>query len=404
MSRIGLFTYSTQPRGSVVHALALAEALARRGEDVTLFALSKDNSRFFREVACRVQLLEAAQAPAEMDALIAQRIEELAAGLCALAPELDLLHAQDCLVASGLLEARRRLPALAACPLLRTVHHVERFESPYLAECQRRSVLAADVLLSVSQATADDVWRAFERPSAHVDNGVDLGRFAGGPARPAPDLLGALDLPRDARVVLSVGGVEPRKNSCRCLAAMAEVCGALPDVVWIIAGGQSTLDHRAYREVFAAQLAALPPHIQGRVMQTGMLTERALIELYQVSQVLLGAAEHEGFGLSVLEGLAAALPVVVPRRPPFTEYIPPHVGQFVDPTSPADIAAGVLSLLREPERAARLGRLGPDVARAFTWDRCAEQHAAIYARALARPPTSGDPALRPASRDGLAPE
>ena len=97
-----MFTYSTQPRGSVVHALCLSEALARAGEDVTLFALSKDQAPLFREAACRVQLIAAAEAPAGLDALIPQRIAELGQGLERLAPELDVLHAQDCLVASAL--------------------------------------------------------------------------------------------------------------------------------------------------------------------------------------------------------------------------------------------------------------------------------------------------------------
>lgn len=383
MSRVGMFTYSTQPRGSVVHAASLSEALAKRGHDVTLFALSKNGGRFFRDVACPLQLIPAAEAPQEMDALIAQRIGELAAGLQALAPELDVLHAQDCLVASALLEARRRQPALAACPLVRTVHHVEQFESPYLTECQRRSVLAADLLLSVSGATAEDVVRAFGRRSELVSNGVDIERFSGPPTRPRAEALRALGQASTARVVLSVGGVEPRKNSRRCLEAMARVFQEAPDALWVIAGGASVLDHRAYRDAFDADLAALPAGIQRRVLRTGTLHDRELTELYQIAQVLLGASKHEGFGLSVLEGMAAALPVVVPRQPPFTEYVPPHAASFVDPTSPSDIAAAVLELLGSPERCARLGRLGPDVARAFSWERSAERHAQLYARALA---------------------
>lgn len=383
MSRIGMFTYSTQPRGSVVHAACLSEALVKRGHDVTLFALSKNGGRFFRDVACPLQLIPAAEAPAEMDALIAQRIGELAAGLEALAPQLDVLHAQDCLVASALLEARRRLPALAVCPLVRTVHHVEQFESPYLTECQRQSVLAADLLLSVSQATADDVVRAFGRRSELVPNGVDLERFAGPPRRSRAEVLQALGLASNARVVLSVGGVEPRKNSRRCLEAMARVFRDVPDALWIIAGGAGVLDHRAYRDAFDADLAALPPAIQRRIVRTGMLHDRELTELYQIAHVLLAASKHEGFGLSVLEGMAVALPVVVPRQPPFTEYVPPQAASFVDPTSPSDIAAAVLELLADPELCTRLGRLGPEVAKTFSWERSAERHAQLYARALA---------------------
>jgi glycosyltransferase-like protein len=379
-----MFTYSTEPRGSVVHAACLSEALARRGHDVTLFALSKNHGDFWRDVACRVCLIPAAQAPPEMDALIAQRIAELVAGLAALDPELDVLHAQDCLVASALIEARRLQPALARCPLVRTVHHVEHFDSPYLADCQRRSVLEADLVLSVSRRTAEDVLATFERPSSRVDNGVDMARFEGACAAPRQPLLAELGLARDAFVALSVGGVEPRKNSRRCLAAIAAAGQRSAALHWIIAGGASVLDHRAYQAEFEADLAALPAELQRRIIRTGSLGERRLTELYLASDVLLGASEHEGFGLSVLEGMAAGLPVIVPRRPPFTEYIPEEAAVFVDPESPADIARGLRELELGPALRSHLGALGASVAREFSWERSAEQHTRVYERVLAR--------------------
>ncbi|MBV9946792.1 MAG: MSMEG_0565 family glycosyltransferase, partial [Myxococcales bacterium] len=45
---VGLFTYSTLPRGSVVHTAALAEALHAAGCDVTVYALDKERRGFFR--------------------------------------------------------------------------------------------------------------------------------------------------------------------------------------------------------------------------------------------------------------------------------------------------------------------------------------------------------------------
>ena len=184
MSRIGLFTYSTKPRGSVVHAASLAEALTRAGQQVTLFALQRGEQGFFRELACDVCLLPSAEAPADLDALIRQRIAELVSGLERENPALDVLHAQDCLAASALLEARTRPGlALAQSPLVRTVHHVERFESPYLLECQRRSIQHADYVSSVSEATRQAVRNELGRESQRVYNGVDTARFV--PAAPS---------------------------------------------------------------------------------------------------------------------------------------------------------------------------------------------------------------------------
>jgi hypothetical protein len=55
--RVRLVTYSTKPRGGVVHALSLAEALAARGHDLELWALSADGARFYREPEVPVRLV-----------------------------------------------------------------------------------------------------------------------------------------------------------------------------------------------------------------------------------------------------------------------------------------------------------------------------------------------------------
>src|SRR6185503_9708698 len=130
---------------------------------------------------------------------------EFLSGLTAADPELDLLHAQDCLAANALLRARAsgRL-ALSHSPLLRTVHHVERFESAYLRECQRRSILEADLLLSVSEATRQAVRAEFGRESLPVSNGVDCEQFIALPAAQRQAARAGLELAADDFVVLSV--------------------------------------------------------------------------------------------------------------------------------------------------------------------------------------------------------
>src|SRR5258708_34408688 len=126
MLSVGVYTYSTRPRGSVVHAMSLAEALVAAGHDATLYALCKPGASLYRPLACPVELIPAAAAPADPDALIRQRIEELVCGLRRLARRHDIFHAQDCLAANALLAARSG----ASAPVVRTVHHVERFDSP----------------------------------------------------------------------------------------------------------------------------------------------------------------------------------------------------------------------------------------------------------------------------------
>ena len=103
---IGIFTYSTLPRGSVVHAAALADALTDAGWSATLVALDKDGRGFFRPLRAKLALIPAAPAPATTAALVRLRAGEVAGYLRQSAPAFNLHHAQDCLSANGLLSAR----------------------------------------------------------------------------------------------------------------------------------------------------------------------------------------------------------------------------------------------------------------------------------------------------------
>ncbi len=381
MLSIGIFTYSTKPRGSVVHAACLAEALQRRGARVTLYALSKSGDDFYRSVACPVRLLRAEAAPTAVDALIRQRIAEFHAGILRLGVQHRIVHAEDCLAANALAAAKAELGG--AC-VVRTVHHVEHFESPYLMACQERSVASADLLLSVSQVTSREVRAAFGREADVISNGVDVARFQ----HPDTAALNALRArvgwqPGDT-LVASVGGVEQRKNSLQALEAVALAFAQYPALRWVIAGGASIWEHAEYRKAFACRLAELPAALRARITVLGTVPEAQLTALYQASDVLLCPSLQEGFGLCVLEALAAKSAVVVPYGAPFDEYLDDRCASFVDPNSASDIGAALLRLLQNPALRVRSAQAGHERVQRYSWDTVAERHLARYEAALRR--------------------
>ncbi|MEI9936511.1 MAG: MSMEG_0565 family glycosyltransferase [Pseudomonadota bacterium] len=381
MLSIGLFTYSTKPRGSVVHAACLAEALARKGAQVTLYALSKADDAFFRPLSCELRLIPAEPAPSDVDALIRQRIAEFRVGIRALGVEHDICHAEDCLAANALVAAKTDLGGAA---LVRTVHHVERFESPYLMDCQRRSVASVDLVLSVSQVTNREVRAAFGREAPVISNGVDLRRFA--VRSPFHERCSSERLGIEAGdvVILSVGGVEARKNSLAALRAVALAFAREPRLRWVIAGGASIWEHQAYRDEFARQLAALPAQLRARITILGTVSEAELTALYQLSDVLLCPSLQEGFGLCVLEALAAECAVIVPSGAPFDEYLDDRCATFVDPGSVTQIAAALLRLLGDDAERGRSTENGYERVQRYSWDLVAERHLARYESLLRR--------------------
>lgn len=373
---IGIFTYSTRPRGSVVHACHLAEALAERGHDVTLYALSKAGDALYRDLACPVVLLPAQLAPDEPDALIQQRIAEVVSGLRHERPRHDVYHAEDCLVASGLLEARAEL---GAGRIVRTLHHLEHFSSPYLQACQTRTILQADQVACVSRVSQRDVLRAHGRHCPIIGNGVDLARFAQRLPRVEEALRRRWSGEERDPIVLSVGGVEPRKNSLIALFGMLEVLRREPRARWVIAGGSSIWEHDAYRHQFRDELGRLPHDLRSRIIELGPVGEDELTALYRMSQVLLCASLQEGFGLCVLEALASGAAAVVSRAEPFTEYLDESCASFVEPASPTQIGEAIGELLLRPELRARRAAVGLERAGRHSWQRVALEHEHLYA-------------------------
>ncbi len=381
MLSVGIFSYSCKPRGSVVHAACLAEALWRTGVDVTLYALAKPGDQFYRPLSCAVRLIPAQAAPESADALIQQRISEFRIGIRGSSARHDIYHAEDCLAANALVAERAELGDAA---LVRTVHHVERFESSYLMACQEQSVILPDLVLSVSQVTSRDVLRTFGRSASSISNGVDVQRFAA----PDPHAIAALRQriqahPEDG-LILSVGGVEPRKNSLIGLDAIALAYARHPSLRWLIVGGASIWEHDDYRREFSRRLALLPRDLRARISLFGSVPEAELTTLYQASDILLCPSLQEGFGLCVLEALAARAAAIVPKGAPFDEYLGAGSASFVDPASAEDIACAVLQLLQNSELRERQVRAGHVRAQRYSWELVAERHLARYESVLSR--------------------
>ncbi len=373
---IGLYTYSTQPRGSVVHCAALADALCARGHAVTVYALAKPGAEtFFRSLDAQLVLIACEATPATKEALIEQRISEFSRCVRELMPAHDVHHAQDCLAANALLRSRPRRGSV-----VRTVHHVEQFESPALTQCQARSIYESDAVLTVSAMTHQDVQRGFGISSERVSNGVERARFERPSSASVAQLRRRLGLAQEGAVIVSFGGIEPRKNTLRLLDAFLALRAQRP-VRWVIVGGASILDHSAYRDAFERRLASCSEADRRAIVCTGVLSEHEITAAYALANVVAAPSLQEGFGLVALEALAASVPLVASRQPPFTEYLDDGCAFLVDPQDVQALQAALLAALAgSPERV----RSGLERARGFAWDNVARQHERIY-RAMSAP-------------------
>lgn len=377
-----MLTYSLRPRGGVVHALEVAQALACRGHEVELMSLGRPGERFFREpgVTARIVPYEPVEGPFDerIKAMIASYRDGLAEWLRD--GRFDLIHCQDCLSANAALELRK---LGTVSHVIRTVHHVDAFHSPSLIECQDRSIVAPDAVLCVSAPWVERMAREFGVRARLVRNGVDRLRYRPprDPAERARDRASAGF--NGNLVVLSVGGIEPRKGSLTLLDAFARMRALVPqlDPLLVIAGGATLFDYRDEIDRFHERVAKLG--LEQRVRTLGSLPDGELERLYRAADLFAFPSTSEGFGLAALEALACELPVAASDLDSLRTFLVHGRSALLAPVGDSQALARALArLARDRGEREKLRAGGREVAAAHTWDRAAVEHERAYVELL----------------------
>lgn len=261
------------------------------------------------------------------------------------------------------------LPALAPrCPVPQviTVHDLAFERMPecfdpgyrrYAHVAHRAAARHAAAVICVSESTAADVCGLWGVPAErvviarHGPGQLPPGAGARPPGRAGPGHF------------LYVGDSEPRKNLNGLLTAYAMYrAGAEAPLGLVIAG---SADARAPGVLVVADPGTFE-----------------LRELYAGSVALVHPSRLEGFGLTVLEAMALGVPVLCAPSPGLLELGAGAV-LYADPRAPAQFAASLTRLHREPALRAELTRLGTERARTFSWEASARAHAEAYSLALA---------------------
>lgn len=377
--RLGILTYSTKPRGGVVHSLELAEALQARGIDVHLFALGGPGESFFRPTPVPFTLFPAIVGAVTLDDKVFASVDSMARGLAATASTFDVLHAQDCISARAAVRIR---DTSNGPPVVRTVHHVDDFTTAALIDCQRKAILEPDHVLVVSRAWQETLRRDYGVDSHIVHNGVRTDRFP-----PISDEVRSRlrdSVRAEGRtILLAVGGVEPRKGSRELFEALGLLRARGRRVVLVILGGHSFQDYEAYRLQTLAMLPDLGLALGEDIIQIGTVDDLTLAQWFRAADILAYPSVKEGFGLVALEALAADLPVVASSIPVFAEFLTDHVNallpQVLDPKALAD---SLEELILDPALRATLVAAGREIVPDYTWDASAARHEELYTTLL----------------------
>jgi glycosyltransferase involved in cell wall biosynthesis len=229
---------------------------------------------------------------------------------------------------------------------------------------ERWAYRRSKVITAVSQKVADEIRAIGLTPDNRVDviyNGVDTQGFAAATGDRAK-----FGLPQDAFLLLFVGDLRtPRKNLGTVLAALKH----LPEHVHIAVAG--FLPGSPYPDEAKALGIAHRVHFLGLVKEMPVL-------MHSVDAFVF-PSRYEAMSLSLLEAMAAGLPVVTARTAGGAEIITPECGIVLDdPDDPKALAGAVARLAADDDARRKMGVAANELATGFGWARMAAQYIALY--------------------------
>jgi glycosyltransferase involved in cell wall biosynthesis len=243
----------------------------------------------------------------------------------------------------------------------------------------RASLRRAEVCVVPSVSTARELGRAVGADAGNlhvVHHGVDADRFH----PPSPEEItvvrSRLRLGTSPYVAF-LGALEPRKNVpalIRGFAQASQTLGGEAEPPVLVLAGQPGWDSQVEHE-----LKVVPHRV--RVIRAGYLPLAELSGFLGGAAVVAYPSLGEGFGLPVLEAMAAGAAVLTTRRLALPEVGGDAVAYCgIDAL---DIAAGLIELLEDPARRAELSAAAQQRAKDFSWSVSATLHREAYGHAAA---------------------
>src|SRR5580700_578505 len=252
-------------------------------------------------------------------------------------------------------------PVLAPCASVTVFHdlqhqrhpeHFRWFDLPFWKLLLWTSAHRSRRLIAVSEATRDDLVRVYRLPPDRISvvhHGVERDFFT-------------LDRACSEPFVLCVSTLHPHKNLDRLIRAYAR---GKRDWRLTIVGMRGF-----FARTIDVLIAALG--LKDSVQLAGWIPREELLQLYARAHAVVYPSTFEGFGMPVLEAMAAGIPVACSDIPPLRE-VAGDATLFFDPTSEDAIADALDRIVTDAALRARLAQAGPERARRFTWERAARE-------------------------------
>jgi glycosyltransferase involved in cell wall biosynthesis len=269
-------------------------------------------------------------------------------------------------------------------PCVVTVHDIIEYIEPQssfggiASRYLYSGIVYADHVIAVSSYTKNSLMEYFDIPESRISvahNGVgsefhQIENFKSTVGY--GELRRELKLGNAQPVVLYVGSEHPRKNVPVAVKAFAGLKKDYPDAVFIKVGKPGLPAGRVDLLDVLDEL-----HIREAVRFINGMSSDRLNDVYNLADVLIFPSKFEGFGLPLLQSMAAGTPVVCSN----VTSIPEVVGSAARMHSPDDVdgfAKSMKEIVENPKFAGELQEKGLERAKKFSWEESADKVKKVF--------------------------
>ncbi len=239
----------------------------------------------------------------------------------------------------------------------------------------RRVLDDAAAILCVGEKEREETQRRYpEKKVLHLPNGVDYRRFSTGDGGRFRETHG---IPSTARVLLTVGRIDPQKNQLFAVNVFSELRKEVPELHLVLIGHVTNDDYHQ-RLKRAIQEHGVAEHV---TLVCGLdAANPELVDAYHAADIFLLPSIHEPFGIVILEAWAAGLPVLASRVGGIPSVIEEEGdGVLFTVNDEADCNRRSRELLDDRERRSRLAEAGRHNAKdRYDWNAVTKRLVGVY--------------------------
>ena len=275
------------------------------------------------------------------------------------------------------------IPRFSPVPVICSIFDLAFFHFPEffkkddlykLKNWTKYSVENAAAILTISKSTKNDLNKFYGIKNEKIT--VTYPGFKEGVYHPVTNKESIEEITSKYKIegnyIIYIGTIQPRKNLPRLIEAVSRI----EDIKLVIVGKTTGAGRQGW---MVEEVLDLPRKlsIEERVLFTGFVPDDELNLLVNGALAFTFPTLYEGFGIPVIDAMAAGIPVITSN----TASLPEAAGKaalLVDPYSVDQIEQAIRTITTDKKLRSKLSKLGLTQAKKFSWKKCAKETLKVF--------------------------